>query len=250
MSIFLPCIAEPLLVPPTMVTDGLIFYVNAGNVSSYSGTGTTWYDISPTGAIGTLSGDVVYDASSKSMLFNSVSGTDGIAEFGYIPQLDIPTMTVQVWANPIGFGGLGFGRLVERRINGGDGWVFHLNQKTFSYGDQTVVLYSGNDGGAATGYANSIDFTVGLNAWQNFSVAYTAPNAAFYKNGNNNVTSYSNIPEPSTGSGTNFKIGNGYDGNGINYFNGRISVVLIYDRILTGAELQKNFYYFSGLYYS
>lgn len=39
---------------PRIVTDGLIFNVDAGNRKSYPGTGTTWYDLSGNGNNGTL----------------------------------------------------------------------------------------------------------------------------------------------------------------------------------------------------
>ena len=34
---------------PRVVTDGLVFAVDAGNVKSYPGSGTVWYDLSGNG---------------------------------------------------------------------------------------------------------------------------------------------------------------------------------------------------------
>ena len=46
---------------PNMVTDGLTFALDAGNVQSYPGSGTTWYDI--VGSInGTSAGSPVYSS--------------------------------------------------------------------------------------------------------------------------------------------------------------------------------------------
>ena len=47
----------PFLAPPIItgeVTTGLLLYLNAGNTVSYSGNGTTWYDLSGNNNHGTL----------------------------------------------------------------------------------------------------------------------------------------------------------------------------------------------------
>ena len=36
---------------PRIVTDNLVFYVDAGNTKSYPGTGTTWTDLTGNGAV-------------------------------------------------------------------------------------------------------------------------------------------------------------------------------------------------------
>jgi len=53
---------------PKIVTDGLVFYVDAANPKSYPGTGTVWYDLSSNGNNATLvngpivsNGKVIYD---------------------------------------------------------------------------------------------------------------------------------------------------------------------------------------------
>ena len=38
---------------PNIITDGLVLSLDAGNVKSYPGTGTTWYDKSGNGNNGT-----------------------------------------------------------------------------------------------------------------------------------------------------------------------------------------------------
>jgi hypothetical protein len=47
----------PFQAPPITtgeVNNGLLLYLNAGNTSSYSGSGTTWYDLSGNNNHGTL----------------------------------------------------------------------------------------------------------------------------------------------------------------------------------------------------
>jgi len=45
----------------TIVTDGLVAFYDAGNPLSYSGSGTTWTDLSGSGYDGTLNGGVTYN---------------------------------------------------------------------------------------------------------------------------------------------------------------------------------------------
>ena len=61
----------------TPVTTGLILYLDAGNLSSYSGSGTNWTDLSDRGNNGTLVGGVTYNSSNQgSLVFNgNSSGT-------------------------------------------------------------------------------------------------------------------------------------------------------------------------------
>jgi hypothetical protein len=48
---------------PRIVTDGLILCLDAGNPKSYTGTGTTWYDISGNGNHFTIQGNLTWSGS-------------------------------------------------------------------------------------------------------------------------------------------------------------------------------------------
>lgn len=59
---------------PKIVTDGLIFYVDAANPKSYPETGTLWSDISKTGNNGTLVNGPTFDsANGGSIVFDGVN---------------------------------------------------------------------------------------------------------------------------------------------------------------------------------
>ena len=51
--------------PPSLVTAGLVLDLDAGNVASYAGTGTTWTDLSGKGNNGTLVNSVSYNLLEK-----------------------------------------------------------------------------------------------------------------------------------------------------------------------------------------
>jgi len=57
--------------PPALVNAGLILNLDAGNSSSYSGSGTRWTDLSEKGNHGTLYNSVTYNSSNQgSLVFN------------------------------------------------------------------------------------------------------------------------------------------------------------------------------------
>jgi hypothetical protein len=50
---------------PTIPTSNLVLYLDAANPSSYSGTGTTWFDLSGSGNNATITGTVPFDSTTK-----------------------------------------------------------------------------------------------------------------------------------------------------------------------------------------
>ena len=63
-----------------VITDGLVLYVDASNPASYSGTGTTWFDLSPNGNNGTLSGNATYNSGNGGYI--SLQSNTGFINFG------------------------------------------------------------------------------------------------------------------------------------------------------------------------
>ena len=67
---------------PTIVTNGLVLHLDAGNPASYPGSGTTWTDLSGNGNDGTLVNGVGYDsANGGSLVF------DGVNDYAYTSDL-------------------------------------------------------------------------------------------------------------------------------------------------------------------
>jgi len=59
---------------PNIVTDGLVLALDAANVKSYPGSGTTWYDLSGNGNNGTLtSGPTFNNGNGGSIVFDGVN---------------------------------------------------------------------------------------------------------------------------------------------------------------------------------
>ena len=78
----------------SIVTDGLVFYVDAANSKSYSGTGTTWSDLIGSND-GTLTNSPVYSSSNAGVF--DFDGTNDYVAHSDIGASDWP-VTLSVWA--------------------------------------------------------------------------------------------------------------------------------------------------------
>ena len=70
--------------PLPVITSGLVLYVDASIPSSYPGTGTTWYDLSPSGYNGTLSGNATYNSANGGYIL--LQSSTGYIDFGLSSQ--------------------------------------------------------------------------------------------------------------------------------------------------------------------
>jgi hypothetical protein len=83
---------------PTIITEGLVLHLDAGNPLSYSGTGSTWTDLSPSGKNATLGNAIYYStADSGSLIFTN--GSNGIATVSDASSITglLNNMTIEVW---------------------------------------------------------------------------------------------------------------------------------------------------------
>lgn len=117
---------------PGIITEGLVLNLDAGNPSSYSGTGTTWYDLSGNGNNGTLVNGVSYDpANQGSLVFD---GVNDYVETNFIQPLS--DFTILCWFKKIDdvYWSPIFGTEIW---NNGSGYIFYFNglsSLTFSQG--------------------------------------------------------------------------------------------------------------------
>jgi len=70
---------------PRITTDGLVLCLDAGNPSSYSGSGSTWYDLSGSNNHGILGTASLWNSSGKFMSFDGLSNNNIVV--GSVPQV-------------------------------------------------------------------------------------------------------------------------------------------------------------------
>lgn len=206
---------------PTMnriVDSGLVLKLDAGDVSSYSGSGTTWTDIATPAQNITLVGSPTYTSSSPSYFTFNGTNQYGLGSGSVIPTT---SYTKSVWFYINGY--------QDNNLVSGDG---HF-----------IYMYAGANR-IYSGHANWPSFiaypstgTINLNTWYNVALTFnTTDGMVLYINGVQDST-YTANKSAHPGTGT-VNVGT-YSGG--NLLNGRISKVYCYNRSLTSAEVLLNY---------
>ena len=217
---------------PSFVTSGVALYVDSGNTSSYSGSGSTWTDLSGNGWNGTLSNTSFVSAGTGS--YFSFNGTSSRVDFGNATPANFGTgdFTVTFWMYASVWNGSGMGPLSKRNSDASTGW--HM------YSDGGIsTLVNGRFGSGTTN--NQCTTAVTLNVWTMYTVIRSGSgtgNLKWYVNGSttaagtytntNNVTSTLNLYA-------------GYNQQYGPYLTGRMSLIAIYNRALTTTENTQNY---------
>ena len=218
---------------PSMVTSGLVLCVDAANIKSYPGSGTTCSDLSGNGNIGTLvngvgysSGSFVYDGVDDSI---TVPNSSSVAVTG--------DMSILAWVKVTNFST--YRSIVGKTASSSvpAPYDFYLQS-----GSGVPVLYRGNGTVNASQAATAAPST---GIWQHLAVTMTGTSVAHYLNGSAN------------GSGTiSTTIGNdatqslyiGYRVDGVTKMLGNYGLLQIYNFGLTAAQITQNFNALRGRY--
>jgi hypothetical protein len=202
-----------------IVTDGLVFAVDANNIVSYPKSGTAWYGLTGSYSASLVNGPTFDPSNGGSIVF------DGVDDQVTTNAPGQSTATLMAWVypytssnEPSGY----FEGIIDNDTPGFYGQGFGPNGSTYA-----AIL---DDTFWGTGV------TVDLNAWQLVAMSFNSNTAKFYKNG---VEAASFSYTQGTLTSTNYLIGK--SNANAEYFNGRIANVKIYNRVLTASEIQQNY---------
>jgi surface protein len=210
-----------------IITEGLVFNLDAGFVPSYPRSGDTWSDLSGNNYNGTLVNQPTFSYNGSGNIF--FNGTDEYASTTYSGVVGTNPRTISIWFKP----------------------ETTQNKNLLGYGSQTAnrmwdILLSGGSVGVnvfGSGTEASTAYTAGT--WQNITFSYTHPTIKSYMNGvYKNQYTNSSID---TGTDNLLSIARGVLST-YQYFNGSIANVLIYNRELTATEILQNYNALSGRY--
>lgn len=225
---------------PSISTDNLLIYLDAGNAKSYPGSGTTWTNLSMNKTNATLTGGPVY---------NSTNGGELVFDGGdygtitYVPaEMDFSlAQTICMWIKPT-TGANSARRNPYNQAYAGPGTITHEINGTFNYFFGT----DGANGPAGTYVGVGSGFTVvpGELAFVCVTRDQATNTSRFYKNGVPS-TSQSAGGYATTNNGTSpILIGSGYTTG----FLGSIYNCAVYNRALTASEILQNFNALRGRY--
>jgi hypothetical protein len=222
-----------------IVRDGLVLDLDAGNTASYSGSGTTWTDLSASGNNGTLTNGPIYSsANGGSIVF------DGVDDYilGTIPSSTFSgAHSIGCW----------FYRKTVTQWSG----LFSNNVGTNSAAILTFIdntnIIGTNQAGVNGAYVG-IDLGTHLNKWiycvmtVNGSTNGSTVNVYAYKDGS--LLTATGSLYWTLSSGSSYYVGRHYQGSAALIHDGNIPQVSIYNRALTAAEISQNYNALKGRY--
>ena len=221
-----------------IVSSGLLVHLDAANTNSYSGSGTTWKDLTGNGYNGRLMNPQTFDSESGgSLVFNGITNR---VTFGIVPSTLRFTnnLTITVW--------LKFNSLLNPQT------IISCNEDA-GYGIVTNGVRMTSHfwlNGSFTPTAGETMSAYDTTSWVNITTTFNGSVINFYRNGKliDSVSKVGNITytyfmplligaNPTLGPKTVE-----------NFFNGKISRVLMYNRALSSQEIIQNYDATKGRY--
>lgn len=203
---------------PELITNGLVLYLDAANPTSFSGTGTTWTDLSGNGNNGTLINSPIFSATSGgNFVFN------GSNTYVYVPITKTTSCTFSAWAKSTNTSS---NNMLFNAGNNGSGpdLFFSSGLLCWNIWDSQANPFGSIPSNAANG--NWHYYVVVNDAVANIATLYYDGlfyGTARYRNASANTTLY---------------IG----GNNATYmWNGAISIFQVHNRVLSSPEVVQNF---------
>ena len=217
-------------VAPNIVTDGLVFYLDAANTKSYISGSSTWTDISGFQRNGTLTNGPTFNTASGGNIV--LDGSNDFVTFGDVAALNFTTaFSIGCW-----FRASAVQPSVDSAIMG------NLNGLPYNgymlwYNSNTVDFYYNS------GIRANSTTTIVSNVWYHVMGIWTGAAAQIYLNGVLNVST-AQATGPLTGS-TLFTVGQ-YQAS--RNFAGNISACSAYNRALSATEVLQNYNATKGRY--
>lgn len=228
---------------PLSTTNGLVLSLDAANIKSYPGTGTSWTDLSNNSNNATLINGPTYDNLNKGSI--QFDGTNDYAVIQYNSILDTPNgATFSFWIYPTTTGEF-FNRGTSDIGTTPDNPRFYLSTTDKNiYFDWTI---SGTDRYVTT----SVNSYSNNNAWMNIvGTVAVGGRMDVYINGVQcsylNRVNANTMPNPLVNTNNQIEIGGA---TWIpRYFGGKISTTSLYNKVLSLSEIMQNFNALRGRY--
>lgn len=224
-----------------IVTSGLILHLDAAQLRSYAGTGTTWWaDVSGNNRNGTFQngtafdssngGNILFDALNDFVSFDTTNFGNSFTFIAFIRPSS--TATIQTIFSNRAWTDTAAGSVQSSGI------AFHINNRNVN--DRRLQLMLAN---GSTGTSISNVGAITYDTWQQVAVTYTSNGTSttqtmiLYKNGAQLNSAGGVDPGHNRNAAwrLGFMTGNTFP------FNGRMGQVLMYNRVLSAAEILQNY---------
>ena len=225
----------PFIAPPITtgeITTGLLLYLNAGNTSSYSGNGNTWYDLSGNNNHGTLR------ANGAGSLPNFQTGSfafNGSSSYVSIDSSVIPnsgSFTVSTWAKmPPGR----FAEMINTRNPSNRSIGFLLTSGNSNIRAQIINPHENHFGFSGT------HSTIQDNTWHLITIAFNQSANSMIAYVDDHLIGSNTIVAGSLVGQGYFSIGWDYAWNGDPFYLGSVATVSVYNYALSTSDVSINF---------
>ena len=206
-----------------VVTTGLQLYLDAGNASSYPGSGTTWTDLSGNSLTGTLTNGPTYSGTNGgSIVFDGTN--DYIQCLG---SLTVTAATFVTWIKRNGSQGTYDGILFSRGTNTTGMNFYTSNQLGYHWNDSSST------------YNWSSGLTIPDATWCMIAVSVTSTAATAYLCQTGGTTTATNTVNHASSLLNDIKIAQ--DDAGSRFFNGNIAIAQLYNIALSAGQISTNF---------
>jgi hypothetical protein len=220
------------VVAPTFVTSGLVLHYDPSNVSSYSGTGTTITDLSGNGRNGTMS-NITY--TSPYFAYNGSSSQISVSDNALL-EPGSGDWSIEFWVNHSVI--TGTSRVLISKTEGGNAADWGYGLRTSNIGNTFMEIGNG------TTSTTSPFSTLSINTWYQIVGVWTnvATNTlVLYVNGVSIGTRFHSFVSVKNTTSPLY-IGSFGDGSAFGqWLNGRMGIVRMYNKSLTGSEILQNF---------
>lgn len=211
-----------------VVDSSLVLWLDAGQTTSYSGSGNTWIDLSGNGKNGTLHNGAAYDVNNGGSI--SFDGTNDHVNTTFNTDIASTGFTFNIWFT----NSRTTTQFLASYDNGTDATtVFRIERN--NSGTTTIEFGHTPSGGAVT---ELISTNFPNDVWTNCTLVYDGNFKYIYKNGALDSTSASG-QTLSHYAGAVLRLGARYNSN--LPILGNIAVVQLYNTALTSTQISQNF---------
>ncbi len=233
-------ISIPMLARPSggggIVTSGLVMHLDAGNVSSYPGSGTTWTDLSGSGNNATLVNSPTFNSSNGGSLVFNGSNQYATTAFSFSGR----PFSIETWVRFTNQNA--FQTVVGQDTSQATplGRFYHQKTDTSGGGGRPLNAF----GFALTNTANANVYcydtsSIVLDTWYQYIISVSASQLILYRNGSA-ITTVNNSDALASGTGNTLIAAGYYNNNIVDYLDGRIAISRFYNIAFDASQAAQN----------
>ena len=218
-----------------IVTGGLVVHVDAADRSSYSGSGSTWFDLSGNNLNFTLTGSPTHSTNNGG--YFTLNGSSQYANLAYDSKLNLTSWTVSIWVYLTSTPG-SQDTIISRHYAGTSNTInYYIDCRTqFQFGS-----YSDSPPNNNPFIKSTTTCAASVNVWKNVCGTFNGSTMTVYVNGTSEASAartWGGITNTASG----LSIGCLFLGTTPSrYTDMRVSQAAVYSRALSSGEVSANF---------